>query len=80
MMSHWFNTYQKVDGQKPAIATLSFFVWFNTYQKVDGQKHGLYIKNIVTGFNTYQKVDGQKPSISNIETAGDNDEWLSIND
>ena len=31
-------------------------------------------------FNTYQKVDGQKPSISNIETAGDNDEWLSIND
>ena len=58
MMSHWFNTYQKVDGQKPAIATLSFFVWFNTYQK----------------------VDGQKPSISNIETAGDNDEWLSIND
>ena len=33
-----FNTYQKVDGQKPTKIELASPRWFYVYQKVDGQK------------------------------------------
>ena len=38
-----------------------------------------FIDNDCEGFNVYQKVEGQKPSISNIETTGDDSKWPNIN-
>ena len=80
MMSHWFNTYQKVEGQKLLNQLALFLYGSRVYQKVDGQKLKGKSIQFVARSRVYQKVDGQKPSISNIGTAGDNDEWLSIND
>ena len=47
---------------------------FNVYQKVEGQELLLSPATRCVRFNVYQKVEGQEPSISNIETTGDDGE------
>ena len=74
-----FNVYQKVDGQKRVDAEPVHEWGFNVYQKVEGQKRVDAEPVHEWGFNVYQKVEGQKPSISNIETTGDDSKWQNIN-
>ena len=74
-----FNVYQKVEGQKHGYNTALAMAGFNVYQKVDGQKRNLTSLINPPWFNVYQKVEGQEPSISNIETTGDDSKWLNIN-